>query len=285
MKKMIVALLMMLTMPAIADVSIYTGGDAGIYFKRFGPNLQGALSEFSAFNVKEGGERVNIVKTKGSLDNFSKVSKDPNSVGYGQSDAWQFWASENPEGANSVEELGQLDNDECLFVIRKKGGPIESLDDLTKSSTRIAIGSPDSGSNASWNFITKLDPSYKQVQTKSIQGERVLPKLTLAKDSKQAIDAYFLVTSRTTKSNDILNAVNVKGSQLELMDFNDSDFNEKLPNGVQVYEFKDSDVGGNSVEVPCTKTVLVGNAEGNEDLLNLTAKILLNNPSRLVSDK
>ena len=66
---------------------------------------------------------------------------------------------------------------------------------------------------------------------------------------------------------------------------NDSDFNEKLPNGVQVYEFKDSDVGCNSVEVPCTKTVLVGNAEGNEDLLNLTAKIMLNNPSRLLSDK
>lgn len=81
--------------PSYADVTITTGSQGGAYFGTFGVNLASAMSEFDAFRPARGGEKVNVVTSLGSLENLSRVSQDPNAIGFVQADALMYWASQN----------------------------------------------------------------------------------------------------------------------------------------------------------------------------------------------
>lgn len=274
MKKLIVLAALALTLSAqAADVTITTGQQGLTYNAVYGVNLQGALAEF--------GNKVTVVTSKGSLDNLDKVAAGTAQIGFTQADAYQFWRGKHANEAQNVDIVGEL-SDECVFVAVKDGGKINGEDDL-KAGVKIAVGEPSSGSYASWSYLQSLEQDYAKVETFAKGGLR-----SLAKVQTGEYDAFLWVSARD-KSNKFLESVNQKGSGIKLIDVNDWNMNDKLPNGKAVYSMEKATIESgwlaDSVKVPCTKTLVVANVDAGDDLLESVSSIMLKNQSRIIGDK
>ena len=256
-----------------ADVIITTGQQGMTYNAVYGANLQSALTEF--------GYRTQVVTSKGSLDNLSKVASGEAQLGLTQGDAYQYWRSKNINAAQSVEIIGELPN-ECVFIAVKEGGKVKDEDDL-KAGVKIAVGEPTSGSFASWSYLQSLQADYAKVDTSAKGGLR-----TLAKVQTGEFDAFLWVAAMD-KTNKFLEAVNQKDSGIKLIDVNDWNLNDKLPNGKSVYEFQDAVVASGwtdtKVNVPCTKTLVVANVDTGDEFLETVSSIMLKNQARIIGSK
>lgn len=91
------------------------------------------------------------------------------------------------------------------------------------------------------------------------------------------------------KTNKFLEAVNQKDSGIKLIDVNDWNLNDKLPNGKSVYEFQDAVVASGwtdtKVTVPCTKTLVVANIDTGDEFLETVSSIMLKNQARIIGSK
>ena len=275
MKKLIVLAALALTLSVqAADVTITTGAQGLTYNGVYGPNLAAALSEF--------GNKVAVVTSKGSIDNLDKVASGQAQFGFTQADAYMFWRSKNANAAQNVDISGEL-GQECVFVAVKDGGKIEDAGDL-KEGAKIAVGDPTSGSYASWSYLQTLISDYAKVQTFNKGGDRSLAKVLTGE-----YDAFLWVAAKD-KPNKFLTAVIQKDSGLKLIKMSTWSVNNKLPNGEQVYTketavtqkhtFSDDDI-----DVPCTKTLVVGNVNAGDDVLDSVAGIMLKNRARIIGDK
>lgn len=275
MKLLTTAILVGLAMPAFADgVTISTGREGLTYNNVYGVNLADALSEY--------GHQVSLAPSKGSLENLDRVAGNQAQIGFAQSDAFMFWKGKNGNLAQQIELSGEL-GEECVFVAVRKDGPIKSEDDI-KAGVKIAVGETTSGSFASWSYLQTLNASYAKAETYAKGGLRSLAKLNTGE-----YDA-FLWTAAINKSNEYLEVVTAKGSGLTILDLNDWDLNNKLPNGKTVYEFKKAVIdpgviSDTKVEVPCMKTLVITNAGSDEKLLDDVASTMLKNSARITGSK
>lgn len=273
MRKLLIGLVAAISFSAFAgqDVTITTGQQGLTYNATYGVNLASALNEF--------GNKSTVVPSKGSLDNLDKVAAGTAQLGFTQADAFQFWRSKHPNEAQNVDIVGQL-GDECVFVAVKKDGKVSDEADL-KDGIKIAVGEPDSGSYASWQYLQGLVKAYAKTETYAKGGIRSLSKVATGE-----YDAFMWV-SAPGKSNKFLEAVNQDSSGLKLIDMNNWNVNDKLPNGQAVYEKKSAKVDnsawfGGDVKVPCTKTLVVANTDAGDDLLEAVSSILLKNAPRIM---
>lgn len=276
MRKVLFGLLAALSFTAMAgqDVVITTGQQGLTYNSVYGVNLAGALNEF--------GNTARVIPSKGSADNLDKVSSGEAQLGFTQADAFQFWRQQHPNEAQKVDIVGQLGR-ECVWVAVKKDGKIGSAGDLTNGA-KIAVGDPDSGSYASWQYLQLLVKEYSKAETYAKGGIRSLSKVATGE-----YDA-FLWVSAPGKSNKFLDAVNQDSSGLKLIDMSTWNVNDKLPNGQSVYtkesaETDQSAFFGKKVDVPCTTTLVVANTDAGDDLLETVSTILLKNTSRVMGTK
>lgn len=76
------------------DVTITTGRKGGTYNDVYGLNLASVLSEF--------GFKPKIQTSKGSGENADRVVEGSAQIGFVQADAYQFWRSKNPNGAQEA---------------------------------------------------------------------------------------------------------------------------------------------------------------------------------------
>lgn len=223
-----------------ADITISTGYDGGSYHGVFGRNLGKILSER--------GHSVTLMPSKGSVENLERVSAGEAQVGFAQADAYAATRSD----AEIIGSLGQ----ECLFVAASESSGIDDEAELQASGVKIAVGQQGSGSAVSWDYARELEPDYMEAST-FYQGGI----LALSKVKTGQLDAFFWVTTPGNLDHKYLKAVRTEGSGLRMIDFNDWDMNDELPNGEAVYEFKDVEVEAgmfaDSVEVPCTQVLVV----------------------------
>lgn len=272
MRKLLIGVLAFLSFAVMAgeNVVITTGQQGLTYNSVYGVNLAGALAEF--------GNKSQVVPSKGSLDNLDKVAANEAQVGFTQADAFQFWRAKHPNEAQNVDIVGQLAR-ECVWVAVKQDGKIGKAEELTNGA-KIAVGEPDSGSYASWQYLQQLVKEYGKAETYAKGGIR-----SLAKVATGEYDA-FLWVSAPGKPNKFLDAVNQDGSGLKLIDMSTWNVNDKLPNGQSVYTKESAKVNNNiwnsSVDVPCTTTLVVANNNSSEDLLEAVSTILLKNQSRIL---
>lgn len=274
MKKIVtLAILGMLSFASVAadNVVITTGKQGMVYNGVYGANMKSALLEF--------GHTVEVVTSKGSLENLDRVAKGEAQIALVQADALMYWMAPNANLAGNVEVAGEL-GEECIFAAVKEDGPIKTEDDI-KAGTKVAVGVPTSGSFASWSYMQQLNSSYAKATTYAKGGLRTLSKVITGEYD------VFMWTAAINKSNDYLNIVQAKGSGLKLIDLDDWDMNDKLPNGNSVYEFRNAVVKSgfitnDSVKVPCMKTLVVVNADADEQLLDDVATIMLKNRSRIL---
>lgn len=272
MRKLLIGVLALFSSMAMAgeDVVITTGQQGLTYNSVYGVNLASALNEF--------GNRSQVVPSKGSLDNLDKVAAGQAQLGFTQADAFQFWRSKHPNEAQNVDIVGQLAK-ECVWVAVKKDGKITKASDLSNGA-KIAVGDPDSGSYASWQYLQQLVKEYAKAETYAKGGIR-----SLAKVATGEYDA-FLWVSAAGKPNKFLDAVNQDSSGLELIDMSTWSVNDKLPNGQTVYTKETAQVNNNffggKVDVPCTTTLVVANNNGSDELLEAVSTILLKNQTRIL---
>lgn len=266
---------------ALSNPIVIAGGKEGGQYQRIAGNLSSVLRDYKEFR----GENIpQIQSTGGSGENLELLNSGKATVAPVQADAFMWYIHKHPDALSNIEIVGTLPMKECLFVITRKDGSVTSKSDLEKKGTRIAIGNPDSGQNISWQYVTKLHPKYANVTPTEKDGIRTLNKVETGGD--YGLDAYFFTFAKDVQ-NDYISAVNTEGKNLKFIKFNDSDLNEKLPNGKQVYEFEDAKIGtgwGDNVEVPCTSTLMVMNSNVDDKVADRIAGIMAKMANRLVGD-
>lgn len=275
MRKVLIGFLAALSFSAMAaDVVITTGQQGLTYNATYGVNLASNLAEF--------GNKSTVIPSKGSLENLDRVAAGSAQLGFTQADAFQFWRSQHPNEAQNVDIVGEL-GEECVFIAVKKDGKLSSESDL-KDGVKIAVGEPTSGSYASWQYLQTLVKRYAAAETYAKGGIRSLAKVTTGE-----YDAFMWV-SAPNRDNKFLDSVKQDSSGLKLIDVDNWNTNDKLPNGKSVYTMQSAVVDGGTffdskVKVPCTRTLVVANVDAGDDLLESVSMILLKNTPRIMGTK
>ncbi|UNY40351.1 putative TRAP transporter solute receptor [Pseudaeromonas phage vB_PpeM_ KLEP7] len=278
MKKSVIATMfgmMFVSSVAAQDVVITSGKAGGTYNGVFGVNLAGAMSEF--------GYRPQLQPSKGSIDNLNRVASNQSQIGFVQADALMYWTQSHANDAQNIEIIGEL-GQECIFAAVAKNSKIDNEDDIGKD-TKIAVGNPNSGSYASWQYLRSLNKSYAEAKTFAEDGNTTLAKVVTGQ-----IDMFVWVAAKD-KPNKNLGIVMAKDSQFKMIPLDDWNLNDKLPNGNSVYSFEESVVkegtfSDDKVKSPCTTVLVVVNkSEENAQIADDVAGILLTNKGRVTSGK
>ncbi|KJZ17452.1 hypothetical protein TW86_04160 [Halomonas sp. S2151] len=253
---------------AEANVTITTGKSGGTYHGTFGANLNQIL--------REHGIPAEVQTSLGSVENLNRIAAGEAQVGFTQGDVLASWLRDNPSA--NIEIVGEL-GQECVYVAVNKDGKVSDEDDLT-SGIKIAVGEQGTGSAVSWDYLRTLEDDYAEASTFYQGGIRSLGKV-----SSGQLDAFMWVTSPDNLNHGYLNAVNASDS-LEIIDLDDYSLNEKLPNGEQVYEFRDVVVkegtfNDTEVEVPCTDVLVVADPNMDYEAIETVAGAVLMNSNRI----
>lgn len=247
-----------------ADITISTGYEGGSYHDVFGQNLADILGEH--------GHDTTLVTSAGSVENLNRIANDEVHVTFAQADAYAATKSRG-------EIVGSL-GEECLFIATGSNSGVDDESDLQTDGRKIAVGEQGSGSAVSWDYARELEPDYMAASTYYQGGI-----LALSKVKTGQLDAFMWVTTPGNLDHKYLKAVRQDGSGLQMIDFNDWDMNDTLPNGEAVYEFRDVDLEtgfmADSVEVPCTNVLVVANANMDSKALEDLATAVMMNASRI----
>ena len=275
---MIIALSM--TQTVHAEPAKVAGGKEGGNYARVAANLVDALKDYSEYRGSN--TPVILPPTGGSGENLDLLNEGKADVAPVQADVFMYYVRKYPAARSNLEIVGTLPTKECLYLITRKDGDITSADDIEDEKARVVIGNPNSGQNISWQYISSLHKEYAKPETTSKDGDRALNKVETG--GEFGFDAYFF-TFAANIDNPIMQSVNAPGKNLQFVDFDDSDLNDKLPNGRAVYTFEDVLVKysgrDREVTVPCTSTLLVINSNIDEKLADRIASIAGKNINRI----
>lgn len=266
----IVGMSLMGSQAALAeDVVITTGSPGGTYHNVLGANLGRIMAEQ--------GNKVELQTSAGSVENIQRVVSGEADFGFTQADALGSFLEQNP--SSNVEILGGL-GQECIYVVVPEDG-IDNEDGLEQEGTKIAVGEKGSGSAESWDYMRTLETGYKESSTYYKGGVRAIAQVKTGQ-----LDAFMWVTSPFNLNHDFLKAVMQDDSGLRLIDMNDWDMNNELPNGQSVYEFKEvvvkeGFINDTEVETACTQVMVIGNPELDGLTLEAAAKAVMMNGNRI----
>ncbi|SDH37905.1 TAXI family TRAP transporter solute-binding subunit [Bradyrhizobium ottawaense] len=114
---------------------------------------------------------VDVIETKGSLDNLDKLSNGQCDGAFVQSDAMLVYSSRNSKAISGLERAGILYQEQVHMVCNRKLG-ISRMVDLNKSNT-VAVGPDGSGGRTTWDaFILADKARYSVVGTDPRSGVR-----------------------------------------------------------------------------------------------------------------
>lgn len=250
-----IATALMATTALPQDINITTGREGGSYFGVQGPKIV----KF----VKGVGLNAAFVPSTGSLDNLDKVAKGEAQVGIAQADAIMFFKKTNPQAGTKIEMGGSLGR-ECVFVVAKKGGKVNTDSDLQVKGATIAAGAQGDGSRATWDYMGILEEKFKNATTNDVGGASGLSQVVSGQTN-----AFLFVTNPDPKvlySNELFSLARDNKS-LQFVPVTDWDLNDKLPNGDAVYDFETVTIKpglfSDTVKTICMNTYTVYN--GNLD--------------------
>lgn len=96
---------------------------------------------------------VNVINTKGSVDNIKRINAGECDIAIVQSDA--LYAYEKDNGEIQASELGSLYREYAHLLCRRDAG-IEDIGDLNEK-TKVMIGAEGSGSQVTWRGMVLAD--------------------------------------------------------------------------------------------------------------------------------
>lgn len=147
---------------------------AGATFKLCTGNSQ--LNYFKAGHIlksKSSVAQVEVVETKGSLDNLDKVTSGECDGAFVQSDALLVYSGRNAKAISSLERAGILYQEQAHMICNRNVN-FSRMVDLNQSHT-VAIGPEGSGANTTWaGFVLADKARYGKVNTDTRSGLRAL---------------------------------------------------------------------------------------------------------------
>lgn len=263
MKKILLSSALVAVSVMAMDVNITTGKKGGSYHKS-GYEL--------GYLLKDSVEtKATIMTSKGSTQNFKRLMNGKADIAFAQKDAYKSFIMENPEAKNSIEIIDDLYK-ECVYIVARTDGKIDSDSDLQKDGIKIAIGSNGSGGNVTWNYMTKLEKGFAKATAIPKSAKRSLGKVR----AKQ-LDAVLYVAKPTLKNK--LNKTIANSKDLKFVSITDWDLNDKL-DGSPIYSFDEIDLkkgffNDSELKTICTTASVFVRSDLDEEVIDGVADMML----------
>jgi TRAP-type uncharacterized transport system substrate-binding protein len=177
---------------------------------------------------------VNVVETKGSMDNLDKIVGGECDGGYVQADALMVYSQRNAKAISSLERAGVLYKEYVHLLCNRNAG-IKRIVDLSKTNT-ISIGSEGAGNATTWEGFKIADKKrYTPVMTDSRSGQRALSAVA---DGSQV---QCLITVASLNSSFVKGDAQQQADRLQLIPADDWDMGgaAKDARGQPVYGYDD----------------------------------------------
>lgn len=236
---------------------VITTGKSGGGYNTIGERLKNVLAEQD--------QPAQVQTSAGSLENLSRLDdpQSPVNIGLSQADALKYYLKDHPSFADKLINLGEIGK-ECVFIVTGKDSDIHDDSDLQKASGKlIAVQSLNSGVAVTWEYMTVLEPAFKNTAPAFVDGaEALLQMKSSGKASK--IQAAMVVQRPMAKSTE-MQVVLENPQDFRLVPVKDWDLNDELPDGSAVYTFENVTVAekkwgfDTTVDTICTRGLLLAN--------------------------
>ena len=263
-------------------IVISTGKSGGGYYT-VGDRLKSVLAEQD--------QTAEVRTSAGSLETLTQLDdpQSPVSVGLTQADALKRYLKDHPAFADKFIALGEIGK-ECVFIVTGKDSDIHTDSDLQKSQGKlIAVQSANSGVAVTWEYMTILEPGFKNTAPAFVDGAEALLQIKSGGKTSQ-IQAAMVVQKPMAKSTE-MRVVLENPKDFRLVPVKDWDLNDKLPDGSAVYTFENVTVAekkwgfDTSVDTICTRGLMLANKNKlSADQRTRLSKVMLLAASRVVGD-
>lgn len=264
-------------------ITVSTGKSGGGY-AAVGDRLKTVLAEQDM--------KVDLLNSAGSIDNLNRLNdpQSPVNVGLTQADALKYFLKNNPGFADKFLVLGEIGK-ECVFIIAGAGSGIKEDSDLQKKrGYLIAVPDPNSGVAVTWEYMTVLEPSFKNTAVAFVDTLEALLQIKSSGEATQ-LKAAMLVQKPKARSPG-MQVVLENPKDFRFVSVKDWDLNDKLPDGSAVYTFEKVTVAekkwgfDNTVDTVCTRGLLLAAKDKlTSDQRNRLAKVMLLSASRVVGEE
>ncbi len=271
-----------LAQAADPPIVISTGKSGGGY-NTIGERLKSVLAEQD--------QPAQVQTSAGSLENLNRLDnpQSPVNVGLTQADALKYYLKEHPGFADQFISLGEIGK-ECVFVVVGKDSDIRDDSDLQQAKGRlIAVQSPNSGVAVTWEYMTVLEPEFKNTAPAFVDGAEALLQIKSGGKASK-IQAAMVVQRPMAKSTE-MQVVLENPKDFRLIPVKDWDLNDKLPDGSAVYTFENVTVAekkwgfDTTVDTICTRGLMLANkSKLTADQRTRLSKVMLLAASRAVGD-
>jgi len=264
-------------------ITVSTGKSGGGY-AAIGERLKTVLAEQDM--------TVEVLNSAGSVDNLNRLNdpKSPVNVGLTQADALKYFLKNNPGFTDKFMILGEIGK-ECVFIITSTGTGIKEDGELQKKrGYLIAIPDPNSGVAVTWEYMTVLEPGFKNTAVAFVDSLEALLQIKSGGESSK-IKAAMLVQKPKARS-PAMQVVVENPKDFRFVSVTDWDLNDKLPDGSAVYTFEKVTVEekkwgfDNSVDTICTRGLMLAAKDKlTSDQRSRLAKVMLLSASRVVGEE
>ncbi|WP_316196717.1 TAXI family TRAP transporter solute-binding subunit [Bradyrhizobium sp. SZCCHNS3053] len=125
-------------------------------------------------HVKRHAPLVDVIESKGAIDNLDKVTAGECEGAFVQSDALLVYSSKNAKAISALQRAGVLYQEQANMICNRKAFPGSRMVDLNENFT-VAIGEPGSGANTTWAAFVQADKKrYGKVRTDTASGNLAL---------------------------------------------------------------------------------------------------------------
>ena len=272
-----------LAQAADPPIVISTGKSGGGY-NTIGERLKTVLAEQD--------QPAQVLISAGSIENLTRLDdpQSPVSVGLTQADALKYYLKDHPGFADQFISLGEIGK-ECVFIVTGKDSDLRSDSDLqAKGKNRlIAVQSAKSGVAVTWEYMTLLEPAFKNTAPAFVDGAEALLQIKSGGKASQ-IQAAMVVQKPMAKSTE-MQVVLDNPKDFRLVPVKDWDLNDKLPDGSAVYTFENVTVAekkwgfDTTVDTICTRGLMLANKNKlTADQRTRLSKVMLLAASRVVGE-
>jgi len=262
---------------------VITTGKSGGGYHTVGERLKSVLAEQE--------QPAQVQTSAGSLENLGRLAdpQNPASVGLTQADALKYYLKDHPDFADQFISLGEIGK-ECVFIVTGKDSEIRSDSDLQQAKGRlIAVQSPNSGVAVTWEYMTALEPAFKNTAPAFVDGAEALLQIKSG-GAASKIQAAMVVQRPMAKSTE-MQVVLENPKDFRLVPVKDWDLNDKLPDGSAVYTFENVTVAekkwgfDTAVDTICTRGLLLASkAKLTPDQRARLSRIMLLAAGRVLGD-
>jgi TRAP-type uncharacterized transport system substrate-binding protein len=258
---------------ALEEIAVGAGSSSGEYTNTIIPALSKALAEF--------GYRAKAVISEGSQSNINQVLSGDLVAGLTQFDvaALNMTAEKDPD--ENLVLLGRI-SPEALFCAAQKNGRVKSYHDITdvqSSPLKISVGSENSGTAKTFQFLMSLDPELTSSKVELLYSSNVGVELNRLVSGRRDLVCFVMAPN---PDNERIKMV-VENPELTFISIDEPLFAAARVSGMNVYDIMEVPIssgmlGFNQVKIKTLVTwvgVIVNESLADEKLLSALSTVAM----------